>query len=186
MLYLSPVSTGRRERLAFWGGKASPNGESPGDKISLKIHRKRLLREGARPRDYRTVKRASAPWRERVEVPAEDNFLSIDTMEGKMFSPTRRRLKMAQKNGFSLVEMLVVVAILGVLVLSSYPSILNSLETRTLENAARDIMTSMQRAKILAVTSKLNHRVQVSYSTGSWFFRIEEENISGAWLVLPK
>ena len=88
---------------------------------------------------------------------------------------------MPKKNGFTLIELLVVLAILGVLMMASYPSILNSLETRTLENSARDIMTSMQQAKLMSVTSKLNHRVQFSNSTGSWAFWIEQESSAGTW-----
>jgi len=103
-----------------------------------------------------------------------------------MCSPTRRRLKMSPKNGFTLVEFMVVLAIMGILMLGSYPSILNSLATRTLENSARDIMTSMQQAKLLSVTSKLNHRVQFSNSTGSWAFWIEEETTSGTWIRKSK
>ena len=63
-----------------------------------------------------------------------------------MFGPKRQKTKLAKTNGFTLIEILVVLAILGVLMLASYPSILNSLETRTLENTARDIRASLHRA----------------------------------------
>jgi prepilin-type N-terminal cleavage/methylation domain-containing protein len=88
---------------------------------------------------------------------------------------------MTQKKGFTLIEMLIVVAILGIMVLASYPSVLNSLETRSLENCARDILTSMQQAKFLAVNTKLDHRVIFSNTTGSWAYWIEEETSPGTW-----
>jgi prepilin-type N-terminal cleavage/methylation domain-containing protein len=88
---------------------------------------------------------------------------------------------MPQKKGFTLVEMLVVVAIMGILSLGSVPASLNSLETRSLENSARDILTTMQQAKLLSVSTKLNHRVIFSNTTGSWAYWIEEETSSGTW-----
>jgi len=88
---------------------------------------------------------------------------------------------MPQKQGFTLIEMLVVLAILGIMTLGSLPAILNSLETRSLENSARDILTTMQQAKFLSVSTKLNHRVIFSNATGSWAYWIEEETSSGTW-----
>jgi prepilin-type N-terminal cleavage/methylation domain-containing protein len=103
-----------------------------------------------------------------------------------MTSRQKRRTNMTQKKGFTLIEMLIVLAILGIMMLSSYPSVLNSLETRSLENCARDIQTSMQQAKFLAVNTKLNHRVIFSNATGSWAFWIEEETSPGTWSRLAK
>jgi len=88
---------------------------------------------------------------------------------------------MPRNKGFTLIELLIALAILGILMLASYPSVLNSLETRSLENCARDILTSMQQAKFLAVNTKLNHRVVFSNTTGSWAYWIEEETSPGTW-----
>jgi prepilin-type N-terminal cleavage/methylation domain-containing protein len=93
---------------------------------------------------------------------------------------------MPQKKGFTLVEMLVVVAILGILMLGSLPSILNSLETRSLENSARDILTTMQQAKFLSFSTKMNHRVIFSNATGPWAYWIEEETSTATWTRLAK
>ncbi len=94
----------------------------------------------------------------------------------------RQTTNRLRKKGFTLVELLIVVAILGVIMLASYPSVLSSLETRTLENCARDIISSIQQAKFQAVNTKLNHRVIFSNSTGSWAFWIEEETSPGTWV----
>jgi prepilin-type N-terminal cleavage/methylation domain-containing protein len=93
---------------------------------------------------------------------------------------------MPRNKGFTLIEILVVLAILGILMLASYPSVLNSLETRSLENCARNILTSMQQAKFLAVNTKLDHRVIFSNATGSWAYWIEEESSPGTWTRLAK
>lgn len=88
--------------------------------------------------------------------------------------------------GFTLIELLIVVAILGIMMLASYPSVLNSLETRSLENCARDIQTAMQQAKFLAVNTKSDHRIIFSNTTGSWAYWIEEETTSGTWVRQAK
>jgi prepilin-type N-terminal cleavage/methylation domain-containing protein len=83
--------------------------------------------------------------------------------------------------GFTLIEVLIVVAITGMLILISYPSIMNSLETRGLENTARDIQSSMQVARFQAVKTRINHRIRFSNTTGPWFFAIERQSPDGTW-----
>jgi prepilin-type N-terminal cleavage/methylation domain-containing protein len=86
--------------------------------------------------------------------------------------------------GFTLIEVLIVVAIMGMLILISYPSIMNSLETRGLENTARDIQSSMQIAKFQAVKTRINHRIRFSNTTGPWFFAIERQAPNGTWATM--
>jgi prepilin-type N-terminal cleavage/methylation domain-containing protein len=83
--------------------------------------------------------------------------------------------------GFTLIEVLVVVGIMGMLMLISYPSIMNSLETRGLENTARDIQSSMQVAKFQAVKTRINHRIRFYTIAGPWFFAIERQAPDGTW-----
>jgi prepilin-type N-terminal cleavage/methylation domain-containing protein len=75
--------------------------------------------------------------------------------------------------GFTFIEILLVIGIIGLLLLASYPSIQNTLETRNLENATKYILTTMQRAKLEAVRTKVSHRVRFSNSSGDWEFLIE-------------
>ena len=90
-----------------------------------------------------------------------------------------------RKRGFTLIESLLVVAIIGFLVLISYPSIKNSMETRGLENEARELLTTLQQAKFQAVKLKLNHRVNFDNSLGYWVYFIEREVSFNTWVEIP-
>jgi prepilin-type N-terminal cleavage/methylation domain-containing protein len=89
--------------------------------------------------------------------------------------------------GFTFIEILLVIGIIGLLLLASYPSIQNTLETRNLENAAKDILTTLQRAKFEAVRTKVSHRVRFSNSSGDWQFLIESRDLIDPtqWNPLP-
>jgi len=80
-----------------------------------------------------------------------------------------------KRTGYSLIEVLVVVAVLGTFLTVSYPGIRNSLEVRGLENQARSILGSFQQAKFQAVRTKLNHRVRFDNSLGYWTYFVEQE-----------
>jgi prepilin-type N-terminal cleavage/methylation domain-containing protein len=96
--------------------------------------------------------------------------------------------KPLDRAGFSLIELLLVVGIVGVIVAALYPNLLNSLETRSLENQARDILTSLQRTKFLAVKDKTNHRLRFEQDadTNLWKYHIEREETAGNWSIIPK
>lgn len=87
--------------------------------------------------------------------------------------------------GFSVIEMLVVVAIIGLLMVMSFPSILNTLETRSLESSAREVLTTVQAVKFQAVRTKLNHRLVFTHVGGTWQFVPEREGSPGVWTRLP-
>jgi prepilin-type N-terminal cleavage/methylation domain-containing protein len=91
-----------------------------------------------------------------------------------------------KRTGFSLLEVLIVIGIMGILMIGAYPSIRNSLETRTLESTGRDIRSGMQMAKFQAVTTKLDHRLRFDNSQGPWTFVIEKEVTSGSWVRMPR
>jgi prepilin-type N-terminal cleavage/methylation domain-containing protein len=93
-----------------------------------------------------------------------------------------RRTRLASPAaGFTLFELLVVLAIFGILGMVSYPSIRNVLEIRSFETAARDVMSTLQMAKWQAVNTKLNHRVRFISASGRWSYLIEAESPSGTW-----
>jgi prepilin-type N-terminal cleavage/methylation domain-containing protein len=90
------------------------------------------------------------------------------------------------RKGFNLIEVLIAVAIIGVITLVVSPEIINSMETRGLENSVRDVISTMERAKFLAIKTKLNHRVLFDNSTGDWVMRIEQETSAGVWDPVPR
>jgi len=95
----------------------------------------------------------------------------------KVNSPTNRR-------GMSIVEVLIVVALIAIMALAFFPNIRNTMETRDFENTARNIQTTIQRARMEAVKTKLNHRVAFVEGTSGWEFYIEKEETSGTWTLM--
>lgn len=83
--------------------------------------------------------------------------------------------------GFTVIEILVVTAIIGIFALASYPHIMNTLETRSLENGAREILTVLQTARLRAIDTKDNHRVRFFQEGTSWRMILEQETSAGQW-----
>lgn len=83
--------------------------------------------------------------------------------------------------GFSLVELIIVVAIIGILGFVSYPGIRATLFARSLDIAASDVVMSFQTAKWQAASSQLNHRVRFDFVESLWMYRIERESTPGNW-----
>jgi prepilin-type N-terminal cleavage/methylation domain-containing protein len=90
-----------------------------------------------------------------------------------------------RERGFTLIESLVVVAVIGILVVGSYPGIQNALMVRNLENDARNVLTTLQQAKFQAAKVKLNHRVRFDDTSGQWVYFIEQELTDGTWHEIP-
>lgn len=95
----------------------------------------------------------------------------------------RNRLAFTRR-GFTLFEILLAVALIGVMALIFYPNIMNTLETRRLENSAKELLGTMQMAKFQAVRTKLNHRVKFENENAAWFFTIQREDAPAQWSVL--
>jgi len=90
--------------------------------------------------------------------------------------------KTTTMRGFTLIEILVTVAIISILSLASYPYIMNTLETRSLENGAREILTVLQTARYRAIDTKDNHQVRFYQDDGTvWRMIIERETSAGNW-----
>ncbi|MBE3112678.1 MAG: prepilin-type N-terminal cleavage/methylation domain-containing protein [Acidobacteria bacterium] len=85
--------------------------------------------------------------------------------------------------GFTLMEVLVVVGIMGILMVVSYPSILNTLATRDLENTTRQIQTYLQQTKLQAVSTRIVHRVRFFRVDDSfWAYDMERLQVDGTWI----
>lgn len=91
---------------------------------------------------------------------------------------------LASKKGFTALEIIIVVGIIGAMALIFYPNIMTSLEKRELENTARDVLSTLQRAKIQAVKTKLNHRIRFVNRASGWFFFIEREDNPTQWNLM--
>ncbi len=96
------------------------------------------------------------------------------------------------RRGFTLIEVLVVVGIMGILMAVAYPSILNTMAVRNLENSSRQIQTYLQRTKLQAVDSKINHRVRFYQVDGNWVYEMERmqadlttEPSTVSWVRVP-
>ncbi len=103
----------------------------------------------------------------------------------KKKSQTKKWRLSKHREGVTLIELLVVVGLLGLVMLWSFPSIRNSMETRSLDNAAKDILTIMQRAKFQAVKTKLDHRVHFEQLADYWIFYVEREETPDVWTLMP-
>ncbi|MCW5199375.1 prepilin-type N-terminal cleavage/methylation domain-containing protein, partial [Desulfobulbus sp. F1] len=80
--------------------------------------------------------------------------------------------------GFSFVELMVVIALIGMLSAIALPSLLGSLSEKRLKNAARNLYSDMQRARLQAV--KKNKKLFVRFSDGAGnkndFYYFDENN----------
>jgi prepilin-type N-terminal cleavage/methylation domain-containing protein len=84
--------------------------------------------------------------------------------------------------GFTLIEVLVVVGIIGILLAVGYPSILNTMAVRNLENTTRQIQTYLQQTKLRAVDTKIVHRVRFYRAdAGFWVYEMERLQVDGTW-----
>ncbi|MCW5201746.1 GspH/FimT family pseudopilin [Desulfobulbus sp. US2] len=75
--------------------------------------------------------------------------------------------------GFSLVELILVIALLGVLSAVVVPSVLKNLPELRLKNAARNLHADLQKARLLAV--KENRKVTVRFHEAGGYYYIDED-----------
>ncbi len=83
-----------------------------------------------------------------------------------------------------MIEILVVIAIMGVMAVVIFPAIMNSLETRSLESTTKEVLSSLVRAKFQAVRTHLNHRVRFELESSGWTYCIEREDQVNQWNMI--
>lgn len=93
-----------------------------------------------------------------------------------------KRVRRPARRGFTMIEVLVVLGIMGIFLVVSYPSIMNTMAVRNLENATREIQTFLQQAKLQAVSTRVAHRVRFYHPDGGtvWAYQIEGLQEDGA------
>ena len=74
-------------------------------------------------------------------------------------------MKIFNKTGFTLIELMIVVAIMGILSTIAVPNFMHYMAERRLNGAARMVMSDLMNARTLAVT--LNRNVQVTFPTSA-------------------
>lgn len=85
--------------------------------------------------------------------------------------------------GFTLIEVLVVIGILGMFMIVSYPSIMNTMAARNLENSTRQVQTFLQQTKLQAVSTRIIHRVRFTRVDGAyWAYDMERLQADGTWV----
>ena len=77
--------------------------------------------------------------------------------------PERNTKSQAKEYGFSLVELMVVVGILGLLMAIGFPNLSTSIDDYRLKAAARDIYSDLQKARLQAI--KENTLICVTFTT---------------------
>jgi prepilin-type N-terminal cleavage/methylation domain-containing protein len=95
-----------------------------------------------------------------------------------------RDKSVSARKGFTLVEIMVAVAIIGLMAFIFYPNIINTLESRKIEGSAREVLMNLQRAKFQAVKTKLNHRVRFEAVGAGWVYYIEKEDNPNEWNIM--
>ena len=98
-----------------------------------------------------------------------------------------KRATRSVRPGFTLIEVLLVLGILGIFMLVAYPNIMNTLATRNLDNATREIQTFLQQTKLQAVDARIAHRVRFYQPGGgaTWAYVMESLQGGGTWLRTP-
>ena len=83
---------------------------------------------------------------------------------------------LTNKKGFTLVEVMVVVAILGIIAAIGTTGLLHSLPTMRLKSAARDIFSASMQAKAEAVRRGENVTILFDTANNTWLMFLDSDN----------
>lgn len=91
--------------------------------------------------------------------------------------PARRR---AAERGFSLIELIVVVGLLGLVVLVGMPALDDWLERYRVRTAAQNLAADMQLQRMRAVSR--NHPFRITFRAGNNEYELVESDGGGGWI----
>lgn len=87
--------------------------------------------------------------------------------------------------GYSMIELIAVIAIIGIILALGIPGFTNIQAVRIIDNEARTILMSLQQARWQAALTGLSHRLLFTSSDGAWSYRFERETASDTWTPVP-
>ena len=88
----------------------------------------------------------------------------------------------SNKKGVTLIELVVVMAIIAIGALLTIPNMGPWIQSYRLRSAARDIVSTMRTAQMKAVSINLDHRVSFTEGTGNAGSYVLERNTGGVWI----
>jgi type IV fimbrial biogenesis protein FimT len=88
-----------------------------------------------------------------------------------------KKNKISDSSGFSFVELMVVIALVGILAAIGVPNFLRGLPEKKLKGAARNLYADMQRARLLAVKENRSVRVRFDTATSPGVYYFDDDEV---------
>lgn len=84
------------------------------------------------------------------------------------------RIRLRDKKGFTMIELLIVIAIIGVIAAIAIPNIISWIPTIRVNSAARDLVSEMQLARMKAVSERNDY--VITFDTANNQYKIYDDN----------
>lgn len=88
---------------------------------------------------------------------------------------------MKHERGFSLIELLVTIALMSILTAIAIPALLSVRPAWNVNSTARGIMMDMQLARVKAISKNRQHWVRFGYPAANQYSIWEDTNANGTW-----
>jgi prepilin-type N-terminal cleavage/methylation domain-containing protein len=98
-----------------------------------------------------------------------------DLLKGRSMAPLTRN--MAKQAGLTVIELMAAIGIIGILVAVATPSLLSTLPGLRLNDAARQVATDLQMARMRAIAQNSSNTITFNTSTGTYTFTLGNESI---------